>query len=165
MNEPGWASTPRGRKELLVVGLFCVTFAVVPLLTTELYPFSRAPMFADAPRLYCDYVVRLPDGRQLTDETDKPTLTKLGVQRNYWGNPLGVGVGYEPPLTVDDFGKVADKEVVVEMVTKRLEQFPDWRYVEVVQTVVRPAADGRIVREAGGTWRVNNPYYKRAGGS
>ena len=119
MNELGWASTPRGRKELLAVGLFCLTFAVVPLLTTELYPFSRAPMFGDAPRLYCDYVVRLPDGRQLTDETDKPTLTKLGVQRNYWGNPLGVGVGYEPPPTVDDFGKVADKELVVGMVAKR----------------------------------------------
>lgn len=165
MSEPGWASTPRGRKELLVVGLFCATFAVVPLLTTELYPFSRAPMFADAPRLYCDYGVRLPDGRQITDETDKATLTKLGVQRNYWGNPLGVGVGYEPPPTVDDFGKVADKEFVVEMVAKRLEQFPDWRYVEVVRTVVRPAADGLIVREPGETWRVNNPYYKRARGS
>ena len=101
----------------------------------------------------------------MTDETDKASLTKLGVQRNYWGNPLGVGVGYEPPPTVDDFGRVAAKKRVMEMVARRLEQFPDRKYVEVEQTVVRPTADGRIVREPGETWRVNNPYYKRAEGS
>lgn len=162
MNEPGWASTPRGRKELLAVGLFCATFAVVPLLTTELYPFSRAPMFADAPRLYCDYAVYAPDGRPVADAA---TLTKLGVQRNYWGNPLGVGVGYEPPPTVDDFGRVAPKDAVIAVVERRLEQFPDWPYVEVERDIVRPSADGRIVREPGEPWRVYNPYYKRAGRS
>ena len=60
MSAAGWACTPRGRRELLAVGLFCLTFAVTPLLTTELYPFSRAPMFADAPRLYCDYTIYAP---------------------------------------------------------------------------------------------------------
>jgi len=162
VNDCGWASTPRGRKELAAVGLFCLAFALVPLVTTELYPFSRAPMFADAPRLYCDYAVYTPDGERITD---LPTLTKLGVQRNYWGNPLGVGVGYEPPPTVDEFGAVAAKDSVVAMVACGLGQFPQWKYVEVVQVVVRPTDDGRLASEPGEPWRVDNPLFKRAGGS
>ena len=81
MSGAGWSATPRGRRELAAVGLFCLAFAVTPLVTTELYPFSRAPMFADAPRQYCDYAVITPDGRRLTDPR---RLALLGLQRNYW---------------------------------------------------------------------------------
>jgi hypothetical protein len=133
---------------------------VVPLATTELYPFSRAPMFADAPQLYCDYAVYSPDGRQITDAA---VLTKLGVQRNYWGNPLGVGVGYAPPPSVDEFGAIAGKDKVVEMAAARLERFPDWEYVTIVQTVFRPTDDGRVAGMPGEAWRVDNPYYKVRG--
>lgn len=158
----GWVNSPRGRKELLVVGLFCLTFAVVPLVTTELYPFSRAPMFADAPRLYCDYAVYTPDGRQITDSA---TLTKLGVQRNYWGNPLGVGVGFEPAPSADDFGKVAPKDAVVGMVARRLEGFPDLQYVEVEQRVVGPIDADHVGVQRAERWRVDNPFFKPGGGS
>ena len=162
MNAAGWAATPRGRTELAAVGLFCLTFAVVPLVTTELYPFSRAPMFSDAPQLYCDYEVFGPDGRRITDLA---TLTKLGLQRNYWGNPLGVGVGYAPPPSVDDFGRVASEEDVTAFVTRRLESFPDWAYVDVGQSIVCPFNNRLIGRTCPYPWRVNNPYYKRAGGT
>src|SRR5580704_16284260 len=90
------SSTSCGRRELTVAGLFVFVFATVPLIRTELYPFSRAPMFEDAPLLYCDYAVTDPDGRPLE-------LLDFGLHRNYWGNPLGVGVGFEPPPSLDIF--------------------------------------------------------------
>jgi hypothetical protein len=162
VNVAGWANSPRGRTELTVVGFFCLTFAVVPLLTTELYPFSRAPMFADAPRFYCDYAVYGPDDRQITDET---ALTRLGVQRNYWGNPLGVGVGFEPAPSVDDFGMIAARDAVVETVARRLEWFPDLKYVEVEQRIVAPTDADHVGVKQTERWRVDNPFFKAGGGS
>lgn len=161
MNDPGWASTPRGRKELLAVGLFCLAFAVVPLVTTELYPFSRAPMFADAPMEYCDYAVFTPDGRRLTDVKD---LLPFGVQRNYWGNPLGVGVGFAPPASVDEFGKIAAKKTVVAEVARRLQRFPALKYVEVEQTVVGPTDADHVGVKRTERWPVDNPYYRPGAG-
>lgn len=158
----GWASTPRGRKEMAAVGLFCLTFAVMPLLTTELYPFSRAPMFADAPRQYCEYTVITPDGRRLS-ETDE--LLPFGLQRDYWGNPLGVGVGFKPAPTVDDFGQIATKQVVVDMVAPRLKQFPQWQFIEVEQDVVGPTDADHVGVVDKHTWRVDNPFYQSGGGS
>ena len=134
----GWSATPRGRRELAAVGLFCLAFAVVPLVTTELYPFSRAPMFADAPRRYCDYAVVTPDGRRLTEPQD---LARFGLQRNYWGNPLGVGVGFRPAESADVFGEDVTDETakrVRDMVAARLKQFPQWEYVDVEQIVIGP---------------------------
>ncbi|HVS34530.1 MAG TPA: hypothetical protein VMS17_03045 [Gemmataceae bacterium] len=110
----------------------------MPLVTTELYPFSRAPMFADAPRRYCDYTVYTPDGRRLHEPQDLQDLLKLGLQRNYWGNPLGVGVGFQPAASVDVFGTVATGDQVRDMAAPRLKQFPQWPYVEVEQTVIGP---------------------------
>jgi hypothetical protein len=159
---PGWASTPRGRKELAVVGLFCLIFALVPLVTTELYPFSRAPMFADAPALYCDYTIITPDGRRLTEAKD---LIPFGVQRNYWGNPLGVGVGFEPAASVDDFGKIAGKDAVVHQVAAHLVHFPDLQYVEVEQSIVGPIDADHVGVQRTERWRVDNPNLDSAGGS
>src|SRR5579884_3415666 len=110
---PGWSRTPRGRRELLAVGLFVGLSVAVPIFTCELFPFSRAPMFADRPGLYCDYAVFAPDGRALD-------VLDFGLQRNYWGNPLGAGVGFHPPPSVDTFGRVASREEVVETVAARL---------------------------------------------
>ena len=148
----GWSATPRGRRELAAVGLFCLAFAAMPLLTSELYPFSRAPMFADAPRQYCDYAIVTPTGERVTDAA---VLTKLGLQRNYWGNPLGVGVGFRPPEGVDVFGTVATEKQVHDVVAPRLKQFPQWPHVMVEQTVIGPTdADhiGEVRREL---WRVD----------
>jgi hypothetical protein len=164
VNEPEWASTPRGRKELLAVGLFCLAFTVVPLVTTELYPFSRAPMFADAPREYCDYAIVTPDGRRLTEDNDAKDLISFGVQRNYWGNPLGVGVGFAPPASVDDFGTVAAKETVVAEVAQRLQRFPELKYVDVEQSVWGPTDAQHVGVTRTERWRVDNPYYQPGAG-
>ena len=157
----GWASTPRGRKELTAAGLFCLAFAAVPLLTTELYPFSRAPMFADAPRQYCEYALVTPDGRRLTDAAD---LRPFGLQRNYWGNPLGVGVGFRPAPAVDDFGRVASRVEVFAIVAPRLKLHPDWPWVEVEQTVIGPTDADHVGVVERRTLHVDNPSY-RPGGS
>ena len=78
----------------------------MPLVTTELYPFSRAPMFADAPRQYCDYAVITPDGRRLTETKDlicrSASSATTGAIRS-----ASASVSSRPP-TVDDFGKIAD---------------------------------------------------------
>jgi hypothetical protein len=120
-------------------------------------------MFADAPHQYCDYVVHTPDGRELTDATDRKTLTQLGLQRNYWGNPLGVGVGFEPAPTVDHFGEVASEREVRDMVAERLKQFPAWPLVVVEQRIVGPADAERIGVVRYTHWRVDNPYFREPG--
>jgi len=153
----GWSATPRGRRELAAVGLFCLAFAVTPLVTTELYPFSRAPMFADAPRQYCDYAVITPDGRRLTDPR---RLALLGLQRNYWGNPLGVGVGFEPAESADVFGATAPRERVTEMVEERLKGFTNVKYVDVEQSVVGPTDADHVGVIWMARWRVDNPNYQ-----
>src|SRR5262245_45102522 len=110
-----WMHTPRGRQDLLLISGFLLVNLLVPLLIVDLYPFSRAPMFADAPRLYCDYHVYDPEGSELHLAgpdgkarvlVDGKPVPALGLHRNYWGNPIGAGVGFIPPQTVDQFGKV-----------------------------------------------------------
>jgi hypothetical protein len=108
-------------------------------------------MFADAPQLYCEYAAYAPDGRQITDPA---TLMKLGLQRNYWGNPLGVGVGFMPAPTVDDFGKVATQQEVIDMASPRLRQFPEWESIEVVQSVIGPTDANHVGVVRKERWRV-----------
>jgi hypothetical protein len=151
----GWAASPRGRKELLAVALYCLAAAGMPLACTELYPFSRAPMFADAPRLYCDYHVRAPDGTELPPRD-------FGVQRNYWGNPVGVGFGFFPPDTVDSFGTVAGAEDVTRQVGNHLRRFPDLPWVEVTQEVVGPVDADHVGPVAVHRFRVANPAFPGA---
>jgi hypothetical protein len=148
---PGWSGSARGRGELAGIALFCLASVLVPLLRTELYPFSRAPMFADAPQRYCNYRVSGPDGRELP-------LADFGLQRNYWGNPPGVGVGFHPPDSVDHFGEVADREAVTAHVAARLQDFPALEAVEVVQEVIGPVDGGRVGLVSSSRWRVANPH-------
>jgi hypothetical protein len=130
--------------------LFCLASVLVPILRTELYPFSRAPMFADAPQCYSNYRVLDPGGRELP-------LADFGLQRNYWGNPPGVGVGFQPPDSVDHFGDVAEREAVTAHVAARLQDFPELEAVEVVQEVIGPVEGGRVGLVSSSHWRVANP--------
>jgi hypothetical protein len=154
---PDWIQTGRGRKELCVVAVF-VLFAVgVPLAQTELYPFSRAPMFADAPRCYCNYLIFAPDRRAL-DPRD------FGLQRNYWGNPLGVGAGFLPAETVDRFGEAADRETVTARVASCLDYHPELEFVEVVREVIGPRESGGVGLVRTDYWRVPNPFCRKGTG-
>jgi hypothetical protein len=155
---PEWLQTRRGRREFLAVAVFVLLFVAVPLWRTELYPFSRAPMFADAPQRYCNYTVLGPDGQPLD-------LRDFGLQRNYWGNPLGVGVGFRPAETIDHFGEVPEKQAVIAHVADRLARHPGLKYVEVVREVIGPLESGRIGLVQTDRWRIDNPHHGRASGS
>jgi hypothetical protein len=158
---PGWSATPRGRRELLAVAVFCAANLIVPLIWVEMFPFSRAPMFADAPRLYCSYVIETPDRQRLGETKGKDPrrafeeLKPFGLERTYWGNPLGVGVGFEPARTVDRFGEVASKEEIDESVRRGLAGRPEWDYVFVKQTVIGPTDGGRVGTKQKERWRVD----------
>jgi hypothetical protein len=154
---PRWSATPRGRRELLAAGLFCLANLVVPLFITDLYPFSQAPMFADSPREYCDYSLTDPEGHSL------PVLD-FGLQRNYWGNPLGIGVGYHPPESVDQFGTVATEQDVCTFVQRRLARFPSLAFVEVTQEVIGDQDGQHVGPVARLTWKIDNPHYRGTDG-
>jgi hypothetical protein len=108
-------------------------------------------MFADAPLCYCEYTVNDPDGRNLE-------LAAFGLQRNYWGNPLGVGAGYEPPPSLDTFGEVASYEDLIAHVQDRLSSFPELPYVEVTRTVIGSVDDRHIGALSWFRCHVDNPY-------
>jgi hypothetical protein len=151
----GWSATPQGRRELAAAGLFVVAFATIPIVRMELYPFSRAPMFADAPRHYCEYTLTDGDGRALE-------LADFGLQRNYWGNPLGVGVGFQPVPSLDSFGDVPSREAVTAHVEERLAAHPELSHVEVTQTVVGAVADQHIGTVQSAHWPVQRPERRGA---
>ena len=168
---PDWVRSPRGRKELFFIGGFVLLNLLLPLLIVDLYPFSRAPMFADAPQLYCEYHVygpdgkelhlKRPDGRGLVLVFDKP-LPALGLHRNYWGNPIGAGVGFLPPSSVDEFGTIASREQVTAHLQRALQDPPELAFVEVVQQVIGDVDGQRagVIEEKTQRWRVDNPAYQ-----
>ena len=150
---PSWSATRQGKRELAAAGVFVLAFAAVPLFLTELYPFSRAPMFADAPQCYCEYTVLDPDGKPL-DPRD------FDLQRNYWGNPLGVGVGFEPLPSLDEFGTVPSEEVLHAWIERHLERFPHLRYVDVSLRRIG-AVDSRHIGETeSSSARIANPHFQ-----
>jgi hypothetical protein len=123
-------------KELLPAGFFCLAFALVPVFRIEFFPFSRAPMFAEAPQKYCRYQVWSPEEKALP-------LQDFGLQENYWGNPLGEGAGFLPPPSLCQFGEVADKNQVTRWVEMQLQRF-DLPSVGIVQEVIGPVEGGGI---------------------
>ncbi len=145
--------TPRGRKEFLLVAGFVLLNLLIPLLIVDLYPFSRAPMFADAPQLYCAYHLYGPRGEELS-------LLEFGLHRNYWGNPLGAGVGFLPPASVDRFGSVASRDEVTAHLHERLHGRPDLAHVEVVQEVIGDRGQQvGVIPEMTQRWRIENPAW------
>lgn len=103
---------------------------MIPPLFGELFPFTVSPMFRDAPSVYCVYEVSSPDGQKLDNQD-------FGLQRNYDGNPVGLGAGRRPPTSVDRFGEVATVDEIREQVGLSLRARKDgWDFVDVTQTVI-----------------------------
>jgi hypothetical protein len=113
-------------------------------------------MFADAPLCYCEYTITDPNGKQLDSAA-------FGLQRSYWGNPLGVGVGFEPLPSLDQFGEVPSRDAVTIWVQERLARFPDLPGVELEQTVFGPLGDGSVGVTQCSRWFVRNPASQGAG--
>jgi hypothetical protein len=148
-----WIKSPHGRRDLFFITVFVAPNLLIPLLIVDLYPFSRAPMFSDAPKVYCDYHLFDPNGNEF-----RPL--DFGLQRNYWGNPVGEGVGFLPPATVDQFGTVATTEDVSAHLRRLLLRKPGLAYVNVVQEVIGDMDGQRVGVIRTVSWRVDNPAYQ-----
>jgi hypothetical protein len=131
----------------MLVAVFVAANVCIPLSVGELFPFSYAPMFADAPQCFCAYTIYAPDGARLPEE-------QFGVHRVYWGNPIGVGVGFRQPPTIDQFGEVAAEATVTAQVAARLGA---WPYVDVEQQVIGPVDAQRVGVVQTRRWRVQQP--------
>ncbi|MBX7220202.1 MAG: hypothetical protein K1Y36_09675 [Blastocatellia bacterium] len=150
ISDPGWIGTTRGKIELGVVLGFCLLNLITPVIYWDLYPFSIAPMFMISPQKYCAYIVLAPDGTQL------PPIA-FGVHRNYWGNPVHVGIGIRPVSTIDEFGQVADEPVVRQQVERFLRQYPEIPFVVIEQQVFGPVDANRVGITQIRRWKIMNP--------
>lgn len=135
---------PPSRLALASAVAFAACTVVLPVLVGDLYPFTITPMFRDSPRLYCRYEVLDPQGVPLP-------LGDFGLQRNYDGNPVGLGAGIRPPPSLDEFGTAPDEAALRAHVARFLvDRSSGMPHVDVVQTVIGPV-DARqvgVIRES-----------------
>jgi hypothetical protein len=136
----------------LAAGLLLLANVIVPLVWGDVYPFTSAPMFRDNPQACCNYRVLGPDGEELPAED-------WLCHRIYDGNPLGYGVGRQPPPVLEQtFGEVHDEATVRAHIRELLTQptrgyLP---YVDVEQDIIGPLADDpeRVGIRETRRWRV-----------
>jgi hypothetical protein len=125
----GWG--PIGAGALLLANV------IVPLVWGDVYPFTSAPMFRDNPQSCCNYRVYGPDGNVLPAED-------WLFHRIYDGNPLGYGVGLQPPPVIEQqFGHVPNQQQLRQHI-ERLLTLPEnaaLRYIRVEQDVIGPLPD------------------------
>ncbi len=158
-------ASPASRSPSPWVLCCCAAFVavnlVVPLTLGDVYPFTIAPMFRDAPREYCNYRVYAPDGTLLADNStrriDPPeALDPFCLRRYYDGNPPGLGVGVSPPATLcgGAFGDVPSQEQVRAHICDCLKQRTE-PYVEVEQEIVGPLDAWRVGIVRTERWRIS----------
>jgi hypothetical protein len=122
------------RVALAAAALLLVANIVVPLVWGDVYPFTSAPMFRDAPRFCCNYRIYDSAGRELPPEN-------WLVHRLYDGNPLGYGVGISPPPILEQqFGAECDQAAALAHIQKQFSRPENREFtaVEVVQEVIGP---------------------------
>ncbi len=122
------------KAQLLALGcgaVFLLANAIVPILGGDIYPFTSAPMFRDAPVVYCNYHAYAPDGAELPQQD-------FLLQRLYDGNPVGYGVGVRPPAILDRFGEPRTEAEIRRHMLPLLElpAYRDLPYVELVQETI-----------------------------
>ena len=135
---------------LAAVGLFLSAHVIVPLVCGDVYPFTSAPMFRDKPEKYCDYHIYAPGGAELPQE-------EWLVQRVYDGNPVGYGVGVQPPGVLEQrFGIVHDEQVVRDHLLRQFSQGAGSRpeFITAEQKVFGPRDDGTIGEVESHLWRI-----------
>lgn len=115
--------------EIVAIVAFLLLNLAVPALWGDIFPFTAAPMFRDAPRVYCVYRAYDPSGKEVS-------LESLLLQRIYDGNPPGYGVGIKPPETLAQFGEVPDEATLRKHVTEQLADLPDLPFVDVEQDLI-----------------------------
>lgn len=118
--------------------LLLVANIVVPLAWGDVYPFTSAPMFRDAPVRCCQY-------RVLVNGVERPP-GEWYLQRIYDGNPVGYGVGICPPGVLEqEYGVIHDETAVRQHMQKQLTspRYHGIELIEVIQEVL--GADGQSV--------------------
>lgn len=138
---------PAGAGRLLVIFAWAFAQIIAPIIYLELYPFSRSPMFRDAPLVYCEYEVIYEQGRSLP-------LADFQLSRVYFGNPPGLGVGYQPPATVDRFGEVTPEQDILASVAAGLARRGGPEVVIVTRRVVGAIDDMTVGVLSTHSWRV-----------
>jgi len=163
MSDPAFPTAVRRPSILVLVacGLFVGANLLIPLTLGDVYPFTIAPMFCDAPQVYCNYRVFGSDGAKLADNStrrsDPPgSPDPFCLRRYYDGNPCGLGVGVCPPQTLDggQFGGLHSEEHVRRHIAARLAEMPELEYVDVEQEIVGPIDGWRVGVQQTNRWRV-----------
>lgn len=156
--------SPTIRRPTVAVLACCTIFVlanvVVPLTLGDVYPFTVAPMFCEAPQVYCNYRIYDPAGKLLADNStrriDPPGQPDPFCLRRYYdGNPTGLGVGICPPATIDGgmFGSLHDEQHVRQHIAECLKGRSE-PYVDVEQEIVGPLDDYRVGIQRTHRWRI-----------
>src|SRR6184192_2288023 len=143
-------SPSRSQIALGAVGALLLANALAPLIWGDVYPFTSAPMFRDSPRQCCNYRVYSADGEELKS-------ADWLVQRVYDGNPVGYGVGVQPPPVLEqEFGVVHDEAAVREHFQRQLAEprHSQQSFVDVVQEVIGPVDGQHVGVVRTNRWRV-----------
>jgi hypothetical protein len=142
--------------------LFAAANVLVPITLGDVYPFTIAPMFRDAPQAYANYRVFAPDGSKLADNSRRDldpagTPDPFLLRRYYDGNPVGCGVGICPPQTLGDFGVVHTESYVRKHIAQHWPRDLALPYVEVEQEIIGPLDAQRVGVQKTTRWRVERP--------
>jgi hypothetical protein len=143
----------RSRLGMFAAATLIAANVVVPLLFGDVYPFTSAPMFRDAPQCCANYRVFAPDGRELPPE-------HWLVQRVYDGNPVGYGVGICPPEILErEFGVPCDEAAILAHIGRQFGKLENrgLDYVEVVEERIGPIDAQRVGIVEIRRWRVARP--------
>jgi hypothetical protein len=143
---------PLRRGEWIAILLFVALNVTVPLVKVELYPFSRFPMFAGAPRQLVVYRVTDPFGRELP-------ARDFGLELNPDDNPPTVGHGFLPLPTLHELGAMPDGNSVAAWVQARLAAAgTSPAFVDIVREVYGPTPEGSFGLVAKEAWLIRNPH-------
>jgi hypothetical protein len=135
---PNPTTTVRSRIGMAAAALLLLANILVPLGWGDVYPFTSAPMFREAPIECCQY-------RVLVDGQEQPA-SDWCLQRIYDGNPFGYGVGIKPPSVLEQaYGVIHDEPTVRVHIQRQysLPQHQRIQRVEVIQDVL--GATGQTV--------------------
>ncbi len=149
-----FASSARGRKELVAAGALCASFLVVPLLLAvfggaKLYPLSAGTMFSSRAVLSCGYEILDPDGERLSGQ--QFGLPQLGTSTN------------QGRRSISQQWLSDQRSFVTAQVQRQLAQSKEPRFVYVVQRLIGPEEGGRVGFVGARVWTVTNPRYGDSG--
>ena len=112
----------------LVFVVYLSLLVALPLMFSELYPFTINPMFRDSPQKYTSYSLVSATGVQIPAE-------KALLHQVYDGNPVALGVGAPPEETANIYGQTLSEREIELIVRRELaDDTIDWP-VKVYQLV------------------------------